>query len=784
MFMVAPKTPEKLTCYTIAISYASLGGMWTFFSDSLLAVLLNQPESSHKSVALSHWLFIAFSAILLYWLLRFWDVAISYSQDSLREANRALRGVSECTKAITRITEEQELMQEVCRIFVKIGGYRFAWVGFAEQDSEKTLRPVAQWGYEDNFISTMQATWADTERGQGPAGKTIRSGKTTVFQDFKTNPDYQPWREKALKCGYASGISLPLRDGGRAFGALVIFSETINAFDAEEITRMEELADDLSYGLKTIRMNAERERALEERMLLAAVIEQASNGVLTFDTDGIIHYLNSSFEEICGVDAEQAIGQSIHSFSCCLKNEDFYRRIIAAVETEEVQSGQFLNRRSDESRYEIDARISPVWSSPELVSRYVVIVRDVTNEVQLERQLRQAQKLEAIATLSGGIAHDFNNILAVIVTNAEMTLEDIAAEDPLSKHLEIILKAGFRGKDLVKQILTLSRRTEQERQPIQIEPIVEECLNLLRASLPTTIGVKKWLADDLGMIAADPTQIHQVVMNLCTNAADALRETGGELEVVIDEVELDDEACKAYSGLQPGAYIELQVSDTGHGMDRETMERIFDPFYTTKIQGKGTGLGLSVVHGIVKSHGGVITVDSVPERGTIFSALFPKIERRQEARTEQLISQDETGHERILFVDDEKDYVVAKARMLERLGYKVVALTDSRETLDLFRSRPEAFDLVITDQTMPHLTGDMLAREILNIRGDIPIILCSGSSPEIDLALTPEKSRAIGIREVLLKPVDKQQMNQAIRRHLNSKVADAQRGQNVEYSYH
>lgn len=782
--MIAYKKPEKLTCYTIAISYASLGGMWTFFSDSLFAVLLNQPESSHKSVALSHWLFIAFSAILLYWLLRFWDVAISYSQESLREVNRALRSISECTKAITRSTDEQELMQEICRIFVNVGGYRFAWVGFAEQDEEKTLRPVAHWGYQEDFIDNMQATWDDCERGRGPAGTTIRTGKTTVFQNFRTNPDYLPWREDAIKCGYASGISLPLSEAGQVFGALVIFSEETNAFDTEEITRMEELAEDLSYGIKTIRMNVERERALEERMLLAAAIEQASNGVLTFDCDGIIHYMNSSYEAICGAEAKASIGKSIHDFECCLRNHSFYLAIQQAIETGEVQSGHFDNERKDGSHYEVHARISPVRGSANVVSRYVVIVRDVTHETQLERQLRQAQKLEAIATLSGGIAHDFNNILAVIITNTEMTLEDVPDDDPLKKQLEIVLKAGFRGKDLVKQILTLSRRTEQEKQPVQVEAIVEECFNLLRASLPTTIEIKKWIANDIGKIAADPTQIHQVVMNLCTNAADAMREGGGTLGVVLEEVELDEDACKSYPGLLPGEYIELQVSDTGHGMSRETMERIFDPFYSTKIQGKGTGLGLSVVHGIIKSHEGAITVDSVPGRGTIFSALFPKLNKHMEMAPQQKVALSNKGSERILFVDDEEDYVRGYAMMLSRMGYKVTAQTNSRESLELFRQSPQDFDLVITDQTMPNLTGDMLARELLKIRPDIPILLCSGSSPETNAALTPETAYAIGIREVLLKPVGKDEMNQAIRRHLNGKIIEMPRGEYAKYSYH
>jgi len=449
-----------------------------------------------------------------------------------------------------------------------------------------------------------------------------------------------------------------------------------------------------------------------------------------------------------------------------------------------VQSGHFDNERGDGNRYEVHARISPVRGATGNISRYVVIVRDVTNESHLQRQLRQAQKLEAIATLSGGIAHDFNNILAVIITNTEMTLEDLPEDDPLKKSLEIVLKAGFRGKNLVKQILTLSRRTEQEKQPVQIASIVEECFNLLRASLPTTIEVKKWVATDVGEIAADPTQIHQVVMNLCTNAADAMREKGGTLGVVLEEVELDEDACKSYPGLKPGEYIELQVSDTGHGMDRETMERIFDPFYTTKAQGKGTGLGLSVVHGIVKGHEGAITVDSVPERGTIFSALFPKLKEELRARTQPAVNHEQRGRERILFVDDEEDYVHGKAKMLERMGYIVTAQTDSRQCLELFRAHPNDFDLVITDQTMPNMTGDVLARELLAIRPGLPIILCSGSSPETDPTLRPENAQNIGIREVLLKPVDREEMSQAIRRQLNAEMIEMPRGEYAKYSYH
>jgi len=775
--------PEKITCYTIAVSYAALGAMWTFFSDSLFAVLLNQPAAAHNSVALSHWLFILFSALLLYWLLRYWDVAISHSQDSLFAVNRALRCISECTKATIRITDEQKLMQEVCRIFVENGGYRFAWVGFAEQDEAKSLKPVAKWGYEEDFIDSMNATWADNEWGRGPAGTTIRTGKTTIFQDFKTDPNYRPWRAKAIKCGYASGVSLPLTDNNTAFGALVIFSEEINAFDEDEVALMEELANDLSFGINTLRMEAERKRIRKDQTLLAAVIEQASDSVLTFDENGKIEYVNSAFCKLFGVDVVDTLGKSLHQLDFCNENEEFYLQLQKTILSEQEQLGNFISHRKDGSKYEFVSRIAPIFSG-EIILKYVAIIRDVTHESALEQQLRQAQKMEAIATLSGGIAHDFNNILAIIITNTEMTLEDVAADDPLRQQLELVLKAGFRGKNLVRQILTLSQQSEQERQPVQVEVIVVECLNLLRSSLPTTIEIRRNISANLGLVQADPTQIHQVIMNLCTNAAQSLVEQRGWLEVSLQDITLDEDAIASTPGLVVGDYQELTVSDSGSGIPADVIERIFNPFFTTKKQDKGTGLGLSVVHGIIKNHSGFISVSSTVGKGTTFRVLLPRLQDSVEKQpaVQRIVAA--YGDEQILFVDDERDYVIGQHRLLERLGYRVVSATDSRQALQLFKENPYNFDLVITDQTMPHLTGDMLSRELLKLRPELPIILCSGSSAETNLAVTPAKARAIGIREVLQKPVDKDALDQTVRRLLDEQLQDTQSEDYVEYSYH
>jgi nitrogen-specific signal transduction histidine kinase/CheY-like chemotaxis protein len=393
----------------------------------------------------------------------------------------------------------------------------------------------------------------------------------------------------------------------------------------------------------------------------------------------------------------------------------------------------------------------------------------LTHEVQLEQQLCLAQKMEAIATLAGGIAHDFNNILAAIITNTEMALDSAPEEAARGEHLALVLKAGLRAKNLVKQILTLSRQGEEERKPVRVELIVKECLKLLRASLPATIAISHPPAQGLGLVLADPTQVHQVVMNLCTNAADAMRKEGGVLNIQLANVNLPSDNPGGGPELPEGAYLRLTVADTGHGMDRKIMDRIFDPFFTTKGPGRGTGLGLSVVHGIVRNHGGGITFTSEPDRGTTFHVFLPRSDHAEDLPEENTPGPVIGGKERILFLDDEEALVHANQKILERLGYEVVAGTDSLEALEVFRAQPERFDLIITDQTMPHMTGDTLARKILQLRPDIPIILCTGFGQASSGALTEAAARATGIREVVRKPVERSEMARIIRRVLDEK---------------
>ncbi|MBN2232451.1 MAG: response regulator [Deltaproteobacteria bacterium] len=384
------------------------------------------------------------------------------------------------------------------------------------------------------------------------------------------------------------------------------------------------------------------------------------------------------------------------------------------------------------------------------LSGFVHVAKDITRSLMLEEKLRKSQKMEALGTLAGGIAHDFNNILTPILGYTELALARTAPDAPLLADLQQIRAAGERARDLVRQILGFSRQESQEKKPFQPHLVVKEVIKLLRSSLPTTITFETKIATDCGTILADPTQFHQIIMNLCTNAYQAMEATDGTLGIHLSLVTIvEQDHMVASSELMPGDYILLSVSDTGCGMEHRTLERIFDPFFTTKADGKGTGLGLSVVHGIVKSCHGHIEVDSEPGKGTVFRVYLPRLPSQPTPEVAVQASPLPSGQGHILVVDDEEIITILLRKLLERLGYRATAVNDSRMALSLIEAQPSFFDLLITDMTMPHLTGIELARKVLAMKADIPIILCTGFSELIN----KEQAHAIGIRAYLTKPI-------------------------------
>lgn len=492
--------------------------------------------------------------------------------------------------------------------------------------------------------------------------------------------------------------------------------------------------------------------------------------------DYTIEKVNKTFIEMYQLNEDDLKGKTCykitHAISIPCDSTQDPCPLIETVKTGCYAKSEHTHYSSDGQEIFVEVSTSPIRDETGKITKVLHITRDITKRKQKEKeisemqtQLRQTQKMEAIGTLAGGIAHDFNNILGSIIGYADLVKDDISEGTRAYQNQEEVLIAAKRAKELVKQILTFSRKGEAKLVPVKINSIVAESLKMLRSSLPTTIEISHDI-NCTNSIMADETHIHQVLLNLGTNALHAMQENGGILQISLSDVNIDLDTMTSDGKLQHGSYVKLTVKDTGSGMSKEVKERIFEPFYTTKAVGKGTGLGLSVVNGIVENHNGIITVDSKLGEGTTFEIFFPCVEDIKIKESENL--EMVFGHgERILFVDDEKGLVNMATLMLTRMGYGVVGKTDSVEALSVFREDPNKFDFVITDQTMPKMKGTELAKEILNIRPEIPIVLCSGYSESID----PEKVKAIGIKVLVMKPVNRIEISQIIREILDKKGA-------------
>ncbi len=486
------------------------------------------------------------------------------------------------------------------------------------------------------------------------------------------------------------------------------------------------------------------------------LLETLNEGALTLTMDGDILYCNRRFSEMIGRPLEKVIASSFRSHIFGADAPGFDALLEKA--SGESAGGECRLKMGASKTLPVYISVKPV--DLDGVPAVCMVVMDLAKQKENEYLIRRMQKMEALGTLAGGIAHDINNILAPILVNTEMALMETLAGEP-RRSLEVVLEAAHRGRKLVKQILAFAASKEGERKPMRLAPVIEESLRLMRSTIPTTIEIRSDLAEEKGMVLANPTQVEQILVNLCSNAAYAMHEKGGVLRVELAGVLFEAESPLKPYELEPGTYLKLTVSDTGCGMTREVMGRIFDPFFTTKHASEGAGMGLSVVHGIVKSHDGTILVTSAPEKGSSFSVFLPQVDIVEEPKG-AAAALTASGTERILLVDDEEIQLRSWQPSLERFGYQVTAEQDSLKALRTFRAHPRKFDAAIVDQTMPGMTGAKLAAEMLRLRPDLPVILCTGFSEEIN------ESRAVGlgIRAFLLKPFTIQELTTALRRAL------------------
>ncbi len=510
--------------------------------------------------------------------------------------------------------------------------------------------------------------------------------------------------------------------------------------------------------------NTDRRETAEELRRLSVAIEQVTDEIVITDPAGIIQYVNPAFERTTGYSRREAVGKTSNFLRSGVHDSDFYNQLWDTIKRGNLWKGQITNRRKDGRFIRQDVTISPLFGADGEITGYISLKRDISESIRLEAQLRQAQKMEAIGTLAGGIAHDFNNILGAIMGYTE--LAKFRTKDmTIHPYLEQVLKACCRSRDLIRQILTFSRHKEPEKKPIAVAPLVKETMKMLRSSFPSTVEIRLDFSSGDDTILADPTQIHQVVMNLCTNALQAMRDRSGVLEVRLDRCDALPEGRLYDPDWRGGPFLRLTITDNGQGIDPSIRDKIFDPFFTTKTAGEGTGLGLSVVYGIVKNHGGFIAVDSEVGRGTRFMVCLPLVEV-ETPRREQVPAPMPGGKESILLVDDEEPLALVGKEMLTSLGYDVSVRLGGNDALETFLDAPDRFDLVITDMTMPGLTGAALAREMLKVRPGLPIILTTGSSERI----SEEEAMKIGVREFMMKPVSFDSLAWTIRRIMDGEA--------------
>ncbi len=500
------------------------------------------------------------------------------------------------------------------------------------------------------------------------------------------------------------------------------------------------------------------------------LLENIESWVWKVDKHGVYTYASPHAESIMGYTISEIIGKTPFDFMSA-EEAGRVRALFLDIASrgERIVSLEDTMIRKDGAEVVFETNATPIFDEAGEHVGYMGTCADITEKKLAEKEkrdsearLRQAQRLESIGNLAGGIAHDFNNLLFPIIGMSELLLEDLPEESPLRDNVHEILKAGKRGGELVKQILAFSRQSERGAMPLRIQPLLKETLKLSRASIPSNIELENDVQNDCGLVVTDPTQIQQIVMNLITNAYHAVEMTGGRIAVQLKQVSIPEEN-PANTQLASGKYAMLTVSDTGYGIEPQIIDKIFEPYFTTKERGKGTGLGLAVVYGIVKEHGGDITVRSEPGNGATFDVYLPVLEETREGEDAQAPGHLERGDERVLLIDDEVSVAKLERQMLVHLGYHVTEYYGATEALKTFAANPHAYDLVITDMTMPGMTGDRVAGELVQIRPDIPVIICTGFSEAMD----ERTAREIGIKGFLMKPFSTEKLAKLVRNVLD-----------------
>jgi PAS domain S-box-containing protein len=649
----------------------------------------------------------------------------------LKHLTEVLRAVRDVNQLITRDHDRPRLLAETCQILVRSRDYALVWIGQPEPPDHH-LTPIARAGQGQDLVDEIIAACDEDSNDPMPYIEAMRTQRQVVRQNVAAETNHTPGHEAILARGLVSTTATPMLHAGRLLGVLCVHADKPNAFDEEELALLNELAGDLALALSNIEAEARRKQTEEqlrqrnrELERLTAAIEQAAESVIITDTEANIIYVNPAFERITGYSRAEVIGQNPRLLKSGRQAPAFYQDLWSTITAGQVWRGHFINKKKDGTLYTIDATIAPVKNEQGDIVNYVGVRRDITRELQLEEQYRQAQKMQAVGQLTAGIAHDFNNLLTAINGFAELTRFRLPADHALQEMLGKILDSGQAAASLVKQLMIFSRKQVLELTVLDLNTVVVNIEKMLQRIIGEQIILKTALAPDLGLVKVDAAQMEQVIVNLAVNARDAMP-NGGRLTIETANVTLDEAYSALHLEVQPGEYVQLAVSDNGTGMNDEVKARLFEPFFTTKASGQGTGLGLATVFGVVKQSRGHIRCYSEVGVGTTFKIYLPCAEGVTAPVTREEIGDLPRGNETILLVEDDPAVRDLTAHLLRQQGYTVLEAADDQSALRLDREHSGPIHLLLTDVVIPGANGKILAGELQQIRPELKVLFMSG----------------------------------------------------------
>lgn len=694
-------------------------------------------------------------------------------ENELVKFNRDLKAITACHNALLRARDDLELASEVCRILVEIGRYQMVWVGYAEQNEKTNLRPVACSGQDEGFLESVGMVWSESELAFEPTGAAIRTGKPNQIRNISDGLLLERWRAEAIRRGYESSLAIPLISEGAPFGAVTFYSGIPDDFSEERINFLKQFADDLSYGIANIRIRENNKKAQEsvreseEKYRL--LFSKESDAVILTDAESLeILDVNEAAENIYGFAKEELLGVKISERWA--NRENSMAGSGAVTESGNMQIIEELHKKKNGTVFPVETSVGHfTWKGRTVTCQ---IIRDVTERKraieereQLKWQLFQSQKMEALGTLVGGIAHDLNNMLQVILGYSQVLLSNKTEEDPDYDDLQRIIHCAEQQADLVSSLLMYAKKAPTRKIPVKLNAQVEKMSDMLFRTFPRMIEIDLYLAPDLHSIIADPSQINQLVMNLAINAKEAIRDHG-HLRIETKNVDLGHDETKSYPGVTPGHYVMLSISDTGDGMNEQTLTRMFEPFFSTKQRGtdRGTGMGLAVVKGITEEHKGCITCESEPGKGTLFKLFFPasQLVEKLDLPSRESTTKAMTGT--VLLVDDEPMLIDLGKRALASSGYSVISASNGIEAIDIFKIRKDEISLVVLDLIMPQMSGVECLKKLLEIDPSARIILVTGFYVEENLLeeLSPY------IKGIVRKPYKMAELNETVHHALSS----------------